>query len=767
MREASLEIGGAGAAAAPEVTVAMPARNADRFIGAAIESILRQKDVALELIIVDDDSDDDTAAVAESYGNRDARVRVLRNRRRRGIGACHNRILRLSRAPYVAHVDADDFILPDAIRKLIDALKRNPEAGQSHCYFFDVDARGHLARRAFADRWRHFRKTRPPDLDYRKALVTSSVGNALRTFPRRTLVELGGFDESLPYGVDYHMALRVMDRSRIVLVPEFLYGRRVHDTNTTESVWLKPYRMTWNKYSIRRRLIAEGRLSYLTHPSFDLPRVTRERMAGWRARTRANVTRRAARCRALLRWRVRIPLVALFHRAARRQFADWPLVSAPGVAATETRIAYCPTFFPALSETFIRREVAALVEAGLPVEVIAQQPHGAEHFDAETRYWMERTSYAVARAPGARAGREFWSFFRRRPLATAGLYCYLAFRRHGAIESLEMTRSLWRRALWLAAALRERGITHVHSPWATADALIALIAARLVGARYTVQARASDLHKHVQQYGLAERLGHAEAIVTNAHYNEPVIRSKLREGTEKAIHVIYEGIDLARLPPPPERRRPPGHVPLILCVARLVEPKGIEVLIRACRILKDQGRTVRCEILGGRNPAETNYYIALMKVRRTLDLEHDVLFSGACSFEGVLEKYAAADVYALAAVQSADGRRDVTPNTLIEAMAMKLPIVSTRSGAIPELIEDGVSGLLVESRNAEALAAAIARLLDDASLRTALGEAARRRAEERFDIARNARSYARIFAPAGAADVAAFAPGSSPAEERA
>jgi glycosyltransferase involved in cell wall biosynthesis len=87
----------------------------------------------------------------------------------------------------------------------------------------------------------------------------------------------------------------------------------------------------------------------------------------------------------------------------------------------------------------------------------------------------------------------------------------------------------------------------------------------------------------------------------------------------------------------------------------------------------------------------------------------------------------------------------VTPNTIIEAMAMALPVISSRSGAIPELIEDGVSGLLVAPRDETALAAGIARLLGDGALRRALGTAARRRAEERFDSATSAARYAELF----------------------
>ncbi|MEO8605534.1 MAG: glycosyltransferase, partial [bacterium] len=173
---------------------------------------------------------------------------------------------------------------------------------------------------------------------------------------------------------------------------------------------------------------------------------------------------------------------------------------------------------------------------------------------------------------------------------------------------------------------------------------------------------------------------------------------------------------------------------------------GLDVLLRACRLLKDTGRDFRCEIIGGRVAREMNHYLLLRKLHRALHLDDVVHFIGPRPFAAVREKYGEADVYVLPAVPAADGRRDVTPNTVIEAMAMGLPIVSSRSGAIPELIDDGVSGLLVAPRDAAALADALARLLDDGELRRTLGAAARAAAEARFDIRKNAAQYAALFA---------------------
>src|SRR4029453_5469551 len=88
----------------------------------------------------------------------------------------------------------------------------------------------------------------------------------------------------------------------------------------------------------------------------------------------------------------------------------------------------------------------------------------------------------------------------------------------------------------------------------------------------------------------------------------------------------------------PRRHYDHDGVPLILSVARIVEPKGIEVLLRACRILKDQGVSFRCEIVGGRQASEARYYIAVRRLWRALGVEAEVVFLGACRFGRVREK---------------------------------------------------------------------------------------------------------------------------------
>lgn len=730
----------------------MPAYNAARFIGQAVGSVLGQQGVTLELIVVDDGCSDGTAAIVRSF--RDERIRLVRNERRRGIGACHNQALRLARAPHLAHVDADDFLLPGALRKMVDALSADPRAGQVHCYFFDVDANGRTTRAAVHQRWASFRRDRPPDLSYRERLQkTSGVINHLRTYRRSVLEELGGFDENLFFAIDYDMALRILERWEIRLVPEFLYVRRVHDTNTTESLRLKTFRFWLQKYRIRRRLVRRGRISFLPRAGFGPLS-----FLAWRARSRyerckAAVRDAAGRACTRLRWRICEPVCVTAYRLASRFLWWWPIRlrtprRAHGPAAGE-RLAYFLAAFPVLSETFIQREIAALA-AERPVTILAQRAQEREHLDDLGRSLLQRTRY-LEDLDGARLAPYVFRFLLRRPAALAGVLLFVIGRRHSEQKSLANDLRLLRQTVQLAGALDDLAIARVHTPWAGKEALVAMLAARLAGASFTLQARAYDIYKHSSAHALREKLEQAEIVITNARANASALRSLL-DGAGGKVRTIYEGVDLEQLRP--ERRSRASGGPLrILAVGRLVEQKGFDELLRACRVLKDRGCVFSCEIVGSRSEGRMNHYLDLRKLQRRLDLEREVAFSGALSFDRVVDKYACSDIFVLPAVLARDGTRDVTPNALIEAMAMGLPVVSTTVGAIAEIVEHETSGLLVPSRDAAALADAIQRLIGDPGLRSLLGAQARRRVEERFDLATNIQSYAELFFP-GAAPLA-------------
>ncbi|MDX1643780.1 MAG: glycosyltransferase, partial [Thermoanaerobaculia bacterium] len=158
---------------------------------------------------------------------------------------------------------------------------------------------------------------------------------------------------------------------------------------------------------------------------------------------------------------------------------------------------------------------------------------------------------------------------------------------------------------------------------------------------------------------------------------------------------------------------------LLLAVGRLTPKKGFEHLLSACAILRRQGRPLRCIVIGsGRCRAR------LERLRSDLDLDDVVELRNSVRHDDLPRWYRRAAVFAMPAQVLDDGNRDGIPNVLLEAMACGTPVVASRVSSIPEVVEDGRTGLLVPPRDPAALADAIGRLLDDPLLAAEIGRSA-------------------------------------------
>lgn len=256
----------------PELTVAMPAYNTGEFIEIAIRSVLAQEESDFELIVVDDGSTDNTVDAVNSFT--DPRVTLLRNSANMGVSCCHNVIIRHSQAPFIAHVDSDDIVLPGAFLKLVTRLKNSPNVGQVHCHYFNIDQNGEftdLPRPKFLER---ISTHESRAIDYKRDLVFwGSINNGLRTYRREVFDVVGTFDETMKTGIDHEMALRLIDRFDIELVPEFLYARRVHHASLSHLHG--PQRLKWLRnwmlrYARCHRLLRSNRVQFLKQKEYNL-----------------------------------------------------------------------------------------------------------------------------------------------------------------------------------------------------------------------------------------------------------------------------------------------------------------------------------------------------------------------------------------------------------------------------------------------------------------------------------------------------------------
>jgi colanic acid/amylovoran biosynthesis glycosyltransferase len=398
------------------------------------------------------------------------------------------------------------------------------------------------------------------------------------------------------------------------------------------------------------------------------------------------------------------------------------------------KVAFILSRFPKVTETFILYEILELERNGVAAEVFALRRENQPVTHPEARAMLPRVHFArslsrsVMQANIARLARQ-----PRRYLGALG-------------EALGGTLGSGRlflgalvyfpKAVYFAGVIEQLRVVRIHAHFATHPALAALVIHRLTGLPYSFTAHGSDLH--VDPRMLDRKLDAADFAVTCSAFNKEAMVRASSPAMGDRIHVIYYGVDLALF-----RRgepRPSRGVPEIICVASLEEVKGHRFLIEACRQLSDRGVAYRLHLVGdGPLRTEVSSWIA------RAHLEDRVLLHGPRDREQVAQMMREADIKVLASYPSPDGKREGMPNVLIEAMAAGLPVVSTRLTGIPELVESGVSGLLVPPGNGGALADALQQLCQDESLRLSMGAAGRKRVEQQFDRSRNARQLASHF----------------------
>ena len=397
------------------------------------------------------------------------------------------------------------------------------------------------------------------------------------------------------------------------------------------------------------------------------------------------------------------------------------------------RLAYLVSRYPAVSHTFILREVLQLRAQGFELHVASinspDRPTGQLTVDERTE--AEATYYVKAHGAGGALGAHL-ATLGSRPLAwLRGLVFAL---RLGGTDLKAWAYGLFYfvEAVMVGRWMQGKRLTHVHVHFATPASHVALIAAQIYPITFSITVHGPDEFYDVSQYRLAEKIRGASFLCTIGAYARSQLMKLSPISEWDKIEVSPLGVDPAAFAPRPFRAAPETFG--LICVGRLVPAKGQHILINAMQLLVKQGRRVSLRLVGdGPDRASLEAQV------ERLGLRDRVAFEGAVNQDRIRALYAQADAFVLASF--AEG----IPVVLMEAMAMEIPCVTTFITGIPELIRDQVDGLLVAPSGVEELAGAIGRLMDDAELRQRLGAQGRLRVMERYDLDRNTARLAGIF----------------------
>lgn len=397
------------------------------------------------------------------------------------------------------------------------------------------------------------------------------------------------------------------------------------------------------------------------------------------------------------------------------------------VRAASTNLVYIIGTYPSLTTTFIDREIASLKRLGATVRVVSvRQPSGTlspEQLDLRrgVLYLLPAPIWAVVRAQA--------HFALSRPQAYFGMLLYLITRHHTSVKSRFMTAAHFASGVYTAYLLDGYPCDHIHAHFMDRAATLAMVVSRLRAIPFSITAHANDIY--LNPVLIPEKLSEAKFVATCTSYNLFHLSRFAPGDSANKLTRIYHGLEISKYQP---IHRDTPNTPVLLAVGQLKEKKGFAFLLEACRILKDRGYIYKCEIVGD-GPLRSQLEAQL----RQLSLEDTVMLSGALPHQEVIRRYRQSHVFVLPCVVAGDGDRDGIPNVILEAMAMELPVVSTDHSGIPEVLEDGVNGLMVPPGDYVALADALAGLLEHRDLRKRMGERGREMVAKDFDADRNTR----------------------------
>jgi len=371
--------------------------------------------------------------------------------------------------------------------------------------------------------------------------------------------------------------------------------------------------------------------------------------------------------------------------------------------------------FSAGAETFFVPEISELMRQGHSLRIVPRSTAGAIASEEARLLQANALSEPLisARVLGGMIS-QIW----HRPLKVAHALS-VVLRSRGGMTLLK-NLAVFPKGVWLAGIAQGWGAQHIHAQWAATTASIGMVAHLVSGVPWSFTAHRGDI---TQQNLLPEKARSASFV---RFISEDGARMVPCAQAGKAT-VIHMGVTL-----PPEAVTPKDETAArsMLCAANLIPVKGHRHLIEAMAILRDKG--IACNlIIAGHGELRAS----LEKQVRELGLTKIVSFLGQLPHEQLMQRYQNGEVglVVLPSVDLGNHLHEGIPVALIEAMGHGIPVVSTTTGGIPELLRDG-AGILVPPANPGALASAVARLLHDGEHRTRTGMLGRKRVSEEYSI---------------------------------
>lgn len=397
-------------------------------------------------------------------------------------------------------------------------------------------------------------------------------------------------------------------------------------------------------------------------------------------------------------------------------------------------VAYVTGEYPRVSHTFIQREIMALRALGLAVETVTVRRPPAKAVVGAEQEAKSRATFGVIEAA-------------KHPLTLLRAHARILARTPGrwvsAARLAWKTRTpgikahLWQLFYFLEAGvlvehLQARGVTHMHNHFGDASGNLTLIAAEMSGLPFSITLHGPTVFFEPYRWALDEKVARSAFIACISHFCRSQAMLFSDEAHWSKLRLVHCGIRTDRYAP---AQGDGGHV---VFVGRLDPVKGVTLLLEAFAALRARHPGARLTVAGDGG------------IRARLEARAKALgLAEAVRFPGYLDEGQVADLLATADMLVLPSFAEGLPVVLMEALAARIPVIATQIAGVPELVEDGVTGLIVPPGDVVALEAAISRLLSDPDLRARMGAAGRAKVEAEHDIAHEAAWLAELFAGRG------------------
>lgn len=394
------------------------------------------------------------------------------------------------------------------------------------------------------------------------------------------------------------------------------------------------------------------------------------------------------------------------------------------------QIAYLLSEYPTLGHTYLLREVRGLRDLGWDIQTVSIRKPGGRPSQLSVAEQEERNStwYILGSSPleflrahavtlATRPARYLrgwltaWKIGRSHPHSTARAMAYF-------IE-----------AVLAGDRLRKAGIDHMHSVYTTT---VALIMSRVFDIRLSMTIHGPSEFFNPEAFRIREKVAAAELVTGISYFCRSQIMLWSSPSDWHKIEVVPLGIDISGWQLALFRERPAPFE--LISVGRLADVKGYPLLLEAVALLVAEGREVRLRLVGDGPDGRQ-----LQEQSRQLGIAERVIFEGWKTQEELRELYAVSDLCVLSSFSEG------VPVVLMEAMATGVPCVAPRITGIPELIRDGIEGLLVTPASVAELASAIGKLMDRPDLRREMAELSRERIVDQYELRKNVLRLSNLF----------------------